>query len=80
MADENPYAYDQTTEVRPQRRHGVDVFTLIIGVLTLLVSAYVLGDGASWLPSFDLRWVLAGGAVLIGVLMLGASVHNGRRD
>jgi hypothetical protein len=78
---ENPYQYDyeETTEERPRRR-GVDVFTLIIGVATLLVSAYTLTDGASWLPSFDLRWVLAGGAVLIGILMLGASMRTTRRD
>ena len=86
MAEENPYSYDgnygydDTTEMRPRRRRGVDAFNLVIGVATLLVSAYVLSDGASWLPSFDLRWALAGGAVLIGVLMLGASVRNGRRD
>ncbi|HVW40275.1 MAG TPA: hypothetical protein VHC18_02900 [Amycolatopsis sp.] len=80
MADENPYQYDETREIRPERPGGVNVFTLIIGVATLLVSAYVLSDGASWLPSFDLRWILAGGAVLVGVLMLGASMRNNRRD
>ena len=80
MAEENPYQYDETTEIRPQRRRGTDVFGLIIGIATLLVSAYVLSDGASWLPSFDLRWVLAGGAVLVGVLLLGASLRSGRRD
>ncbi|MFD2421496.1 hypothetical protein [Amycolatopsis pigmentata] len=71
---ENPYQYDETGR-RPQRR-GVDPFTLLLGVATLLVSAYVLTDGAHWLPSFDLRWVLAGGAVLVGVLMLGASMRR----
>lgn len=79
MADqENPYSYD--AETRPERRRGVDVFTLILGIATLLVSGYVLSDGAGWLPSFDLRWVLAGGAMLIGVLMLGASMRGGKRD
>ncbi|NIH85593.1 hypothetical protein [Amycolatopsis granulosa] len=78
MADqENPYSY--STETAPERRRGVDVFTLILGVATLLVSAYVLSDGAGWLPSFDLKWVLAGGAVFVGVVMLAASMRGGRR-
>ncbi|NIH82603.1 hypothetical protein [Amycolatopsis viridis] len=78
MADqENPYSYG--TETVPERRRGVNVFTLILGVATLLVSAYVLSDGAGWLPSFDLKWVLAGGAVFVGVLMLAASMRGGRR-
>ncbi|GHE95992.1 hypothetical protein GCM10017786_30650 [Amycolatopsis deserti] len=77
---ENPYTYDTETPAQPERRRGVDVFTLIIGIATLLVSAYVLSDGATWLPAFDLKWVLAGGAVLVGVLMLGASMRGGRRD
>lgn len=71
---ENPYRHDGTGQ-RPGRRE-VDVLTLILGLATLLVSGYVLSDGASWLPSFDLRWVLAGGAVLVGVLMLGASMRR----
>jgi hypothetical protein len=77
---ENPYAYpesDQQQQTRPARR-GVDVFSLIVGLATLLVSAYVLSDGASWIPTFDFRWVLAGGAVFVGVLLLGASFRKRR--
>lgn len=76
------YDTDQSNQtegaVRPKRR--VDFFTLFAGVVALLVAGYVLGDGASWLPVMDLRWVLAGGAVIIGVLMLIASVAGGRRS
>ncbi|MFJ9783793.1 hypothetical protein ACIRSS_29725 [Amycolatopsis sp. NPDC101161] len=78
MADQNPYAYDNPTETQPAKR-GVDVFTLIVGIATLLISAYVLSDGASWLPQFDFRWVIAGGAVLVGLLLLGASFGSKRR-
>jgi hypothetical protein len=34
---------------------------------------------AGWVPQlrlFDLRWVLSGGAVLLGVLLLAASVRS----
>lgn len=66
----------------PGRRYmprGADVITLFAGVATLLVSAYVLADGDTWLPDMDLRWVLAGGAVVVGVLMLAASMRGGRQ-
>jgi len=78
VADQNPYAYDNPAETQPAKR-GVDVFTLIVGIATLLISAYVLSDGASWLPQFDFRWVVAGGAVLVGLLLLGASFGKRRR-
>jgi hypothetical protein len=78
VTDQNPYAYDNVTETQPARR-GVDFFTLIVGVATLLVSAYVLSDGASWLPRFDFRWVVAGGAVFVGLMLLGASFRGKRR-
>ncbi|MBK1789358.1 hypothetical protein [Prauserella cavernicola] len=59
-------------------RTGVDVFAMLAGIATLLVSAYVLSDGHNWFPSVDMRWVLAGGAVLVGTLMLVASMRPGR--
>jgi hypothetical protein len=74
VPESNPYRYEETGR-RPERR-GLDVFTLLLGLATLLVSGYVLTDGAHWLPSFDLRWALAGGAVLVGVLMLAASMRR----
>lgn len=61
-------------------KRPVDFVTLLSGIAALLVSAYVLSDGVTWLPEMDLRWVLAGGAVLIGTLMLAASMRGGRRD
>jgi hypothetical protein len=78
VADQNPYAYDNPADAPPAKR-GFDVFTLIVGIATLLVSAYVLSDGASWLPHFDFRWVIAGGAVFVGLMLLGASFGKRRR-
>ncbi|GAB2751978.1 hypothetical protein [Amycolatopsis magusensis] len=67
MAEET----DRETQVRPARR--LDVFTLLIGLATLGASGYVLTDGALPLPGFDPRWLIAGAAVLVGLLLLGAS-------
>jgi len=78
VTDQNPYAYDNPAGTEPAKR-SVDVFALIVGIATLLVSAYVLSDGASWLPSFDFRWVIAGGAVFVGLLLLAASFGGKRR-
>lgn len=68
---------DNDTPRRPAR--VVDWFALLAGVATLLVSVYVLSDGSTWLPNMDFRWVLAGAAVLVGMLMLGSSVRCGGR-
>ncbi len=78
MAEYDYDNYDSSQSAQPAKR-GVDVFTLIVGVATLLVSAYVLSDGSSWLPRFDFRWVMAGGAIFVGVLLLGASLRKSRR-
>jgi hypothetical protein len=82
VADNNPYEvkydYDEP-QAAPAKRRGLDVITLIIGIATLLVSAYVLSDGASWLPHFDFRWIMAGGAVFVGVLLLAASMRKSHR-
>jgi hypothetical protein len=72
--------YDEYNGAQPvPAKRGVDAFTLIIGIATLLASGYVLSDGASWLPEFDFRWVMAGGAILVGVLLLVASFRKNRR-
>ena len=60
-------------------RRKPDFGTLTFGVLTLLASAYVLTDGASWLPSVDPRWVLAAVAGVIGVLLLLSSTSRRNR-
>ena len=55
----------------PQSRkpsRTVDVPTLLLGVATLLVSVYLLTDADVWLAHVDLRWVLAGAAVAVGLL------------
>lgn len=67
-----------TRDDLPARRMP-DPFALVAGLATLGVSAYLLTDGATWLPALDARWALAGGALLVGVLMLLASVRGERR-
>jgi fatty acid desaturase len=78
VADTDYSCDEPQAETQPTKR-GIDAFTLIAGLATLLISGYVLTDGASWMPAFEMRWVLAGGAVLIGVLMLAGSFSGGHK-
>ena len=64
-------------EETPKRRP--DLLTMLAGIATLLMAAYVLTDGRTWLPSFDPRWLLAGGAVLVGLFLFGNSIRRRNR-
>lgn len=52
------------------RRRGLDPVTLLFGIGSLLVSATALTSGTGLLPDVDARWLLAAGAVLVGILLL----------
>lgn len=51
-----------------------DVLMLLAGIGTLLVSAYVITNGAFRVP--NPTWLLAGGALLVGVLLLASSLRK----
>lgn len=70
--------YDRTDGERAVGRRGPDPLALLAGIGTLLVSAYVLTDGAIWIPSVDPRWLVAGGAMVVGLFLLIASVRGNR--
>jgi hypothetical protein len=59
-------------------RRGLDPVTLLFGIGALLVSAIALTDGTSLLPEMDPRWLLAAGAVLVGMLLLVATLRRPR--
>lgn len=79
MSDaESSHSEQDTEHCDGNGRRGVDPISLIAGILVLLAAAYVLSGGPAWLSGIDLRWIVAGGAVLAGTLMLGASIRRGR--
>lgn len=59
-------------------KRGVDVVGLVFGVAALVAAAYMLSDGASWPAFLDLRWALAGGAMVIGLGLLAGSARRRR--
>jgi hypothetical protein len=69
----------EKTRDTESRRRWPDVFTLLVGLATLFVSAYVLTDGNLWVPSTDPRWLITGAALFVGVLLLASSLRGGRR-
>ena len=60
-------------------RGGPDVLTLLAGLVALAMSVAAFVGQLPWLPDFDPRWLLAGAAALVGVLLLMGSLRRGRR-
>jgi hypothetical protein len=69
---------EQETDRELQRR-PFDPMLLILGVVTLGAAGYILSYNYVDFPALDFRWVLAGGGLLIGLLMLTASLRPRRR-
>ena len=76
--NEEQWETETQTEVPPHRRFP-DPINLLIGLVTLFVAAFVLTGGSWWLPRIDPRWAIAGVALFIGLLLLGASLRPRRR-
>jgi hypothetical protein len=60
-------------------RSGFDIVTFVFGIGALLASGFVLTGGEYWPDFLDLRWVVAGGAIIIGLGLLAGSVLRQRR-
>lgn len=66
----------------PARRRGPDPLALIVGLATLAMAVFAFVGELPDLSGFDPRWLLAGGAVAVGLVLLVGSLRNrsgGRR-
>jgi hypothetical protein len=64
-------------------RRGIDPLTLVVGLGALFVAAVGLSEDTSWVSAIDPRWLLAAGAVLVGILLLVGTLRkprNGHKD
>lgn len=61
-----------------RRRRAPDALTLMMGLVCITAATLTLVGWVPSVPLFDVRWVLAGGAVLVGLLLLTASVRTPR--
>lgn len=74
--DENTMIDNDFTEhdiAPPPTRRGPDPVTLVAGLLAIGIAAWSIVDAGRVLPP---QWMLAGAAVLVGVLMLIASIRH----
>ncbi|HEX3782363.1 MAG TPA: hypothetical protein VHX38_22080 [Pseudonocardiaceae bacterium] len=70
---------EQQDSDRQVQRRPFDPILLILGLVTLGAAGYILSYGYFQLPHLDPRWVLAGAGLLVGLLMLVASLRPKRR-
>ena len=61
---------------RPARRRMPDPLALIVGILSLGVASFAFVGEVPAFSGFDARWLLAGAAVLLGVLLLVGSLRR----
>jgi hypothetical protein len=74
---EQEYAeFDDTAMNAVARRRGPDPVALVVGLLTLGMAVAAFTRHLPLLPHFDPRWVLAGVAALVGVLLLLGSMRR----
>jgi len=74
---EQEYAkFDETVENPVVPRRGPDPLALVVGLLTLGMAVAAFTHHLPVLPHFDPRWVLAGVAALVGVLLLLGSIRR----
>lgn len=78
MTDFTPHPSDESESGAVTPRRGPDLFTLAVGLATLAVALSVLLGGTGWLPEIDLRWVLAGVAILVGLALVIGSIRPRR--
>jgi len=62
----------------PAPRRVPDPPALLVGLAALAVAVTVLVGSTSWLPSVDLRWVLASSAAIAGLVLLVGSLRSQR--
>lgn len=60
------------------RARGLDTVTLVAGIVTLLLAAHVLTDGAFTVPGVPQHWLLAAGAGVVGLSLLLGSLRRRR--
>ena len=70
---------DTHTERTPARR-GPELLTLLMGLICLATSVLAFVGWMPGIPVFDPRWLLAGGAIVVGLLLLATSLRRPSRE
>ncbi|MGH3694909.1 MAG: hypothetical protein ACRDRX_13140 [Pseudonocardiaceae bacterium] len=72
-ADPEPRPADE-----PTARGGPDLLTMVAGLGALGIATTTLIGGITWFPDLDGRWLLAGLALIVGLLLVIGSLRPQR--
>ena len=61
---------------RPSRRRGPDPLALLVGLATLAMAVFAFTGALPDLSFVDPRWLLAGGAAVVGLVLLVGSLRG----
>jgi hypothetical protein len=73
-----PISESTQTETGEATKRSLNPFALGEGLIALAIAAYIL-TGGRWLDGISSRWILAGGALVVGLILLLASLRTGRK-
>ncbi|HEY4007562.1 MAG TPA: hypothetical protein VGM60_20605 [Pseudonocardia sp.] len=76
MADRDLSTRHESGSASRRARSAPELFTLLVGLLSLAVAVLALVGWMPPVPVFDPRWLFAGGAGVVGLLLLMASVRS----
>ncbi len=79
MAEHDEYGTDEAQTTNVARRRGPDPVALVVGLLSIAMAVFAFVGQVPDLSGLDPRWLLAGGAAAVGLMLLVGSLR-GRRN
>jgi hypothetical protein len=79
VAEHDEYATDEPPTSTVARRRGPDPVALVVGLLSIAMAVFAFVGQVPDLSGLDPRWLLAGGAAAVGLMLLVGSLR-GRRN
>ena len=79
MAEHDEFGIDEAPTTTVARRRGPDPVALVVGLLSIAMAVFAFVGQVPDLSGLDPRWLLAGGAAAVGLMLLVGSLR-GRRN
>jgi len=78
VTEHEEYGIDEAATTTVTRRRGPDPAALVVGLLSIAMAVFAFVGQVPDLSGLDPRWLLAGGAAAVGLMLLVGSLR-GRR-